>query len=35
MNSRIALLFSLAIALLCPPVSAALSDAEAMNLSGM
>lgn len=35
MNSRIAVLLYLLIALLCPHVQAAISDAEAMNLSGM
>lgn len=35
MMSRIVLLFGLACALLCPPATAAIDDAEAMNLSGM
>ncbi len=35
MNNRIALLLSLALTLLCPQAQAMLSDAEAMNLSGM
>ncbi|MBC9249992.1 hypothetical protein A9179_06845 [Pseudomonas alcaligenes] len=35
MNSRIALLFGLLVALLCPQAQATISNAEAMNLSGM
>lgn len=33
--SRLTLVFTLALALLCPAASAAIGDAEAMNLSGM
>jgi chromosome segregation ATPase len=35
MMSRLAILFGLACALLCPSAGAAIGDAEAMNLSGM